>query len=73
MPKFKIRASEKRTVYGVSIYEITADTAEEAKDTLINNKFTSDNESEQEPVDQWDTQSENYEFIETDKWDIEEL
>ncbi len=64
MNTYFVRAEEKKTVYGVSMIKVQANSPEEAKQKIL------DDCNDQELIDSWDNCTEDIEYIETDGWEV---
>jgi hypothetical protein len=65
MPIFYVRAEEKKTVYGITVFKVEAKTAQIAK-----LKVENDDES-LEVVESWDNATEDIEYTNSKHWDVE--
>ena len=66
MKTFIVRSEQKYTGYQICMYKVQAETSEEAKQLVL------DGSDSAEEFDTYDTNTDDYEFIETDNWEVTE-
>jgi hypothetical protein len=59
-----VRAEEKKTVYGITMFKVKAESPEEAKQKVLND------DNSIEVTDAWDNCTEDIEYVESKNWEI---